>query len=124
MANRNGQKGTAWESEIVRVLKEAGWPYVERRRLAGRYDRGDIAGIPGVVIEAKSAKKFDLSGWLDEATEERDNDNADFGVAWFKRVRKASAADGFVLMDGRTFMWLLTSAEYGGKAPLPGGGAK
>lgn len=114
MANRSGRIGTAWESEIARVLVENGWPYVERRRLAGRYDRGDIAGIPGVVIEAKAAKKFELAGWLDEATEERDNDKADLGFCWFKRRGKASAADGFVLMDGRTVMMLLSAAGYGG----------
>lgn len=114
MANPSGRKGTSWESEIVRVLIAAGWPYVERRRLNGRYDRGDIAGIPGVVIEAKNAKKFALSGWLDEAHEERDNDKADLGFVWFKRAGKASAADGFVLMDGRTVMALLTAAGYGG----------
>lgn len=114
MANRSGRIGTAWESEIVRTLIENGWPYVERRRLNGRYDRGDIAGIPGLVIEAKAAKKHELAGWLDEAHEERDNDKADLGVCWFKRRGKASAADGFVLMDGATFMQLLTAAEYGG----------
>lgn len=120
MANPNGKAGTAWESEIVRVLKLWGWPYAERRRLAGKYDRGDIAGVIGVVIEAKAAKKFDLSGWLDEASEERDNDHADLGAVWFKRRGKASAADGFVLMDGRTFMQLLTGADYGGNAqPMP-----
>lgn len=116
MANPSGRKGTSWESEIVRVLVENGWPYVERRRLSGRYDRGDIAGIPGVVIEAKSAKKFELSGWLDEAIKERDNDKSAVGVCWFKRPRKTSAEHGFVLMDGQQFMALLTAAGYGGGA--------
>jgi hypothetical protein len=115
MANRNGRIGTAWESEIVRTLiEEGGWAYAERRRLSGRYDRGDIAGIPGVVIEAKAEKKFNLSGWLKEAHEERDNDHADLGFVWFKRRGKARATDGFVLMDGRTVMMLLTAAGYGG----------
>lgn len=111
---RIGRSGTPWESEIVRVLIAAGWPYVERRRLSGRYDRGDIAGIPGVVIEAKAAKTFTLAGWLDEAHTERDNDHADLGFVWFKRRGKASAADGFVLMDGNTVMMLLNAAGYGG----------
>lgn len=111
---RIGRSGTPWESEIVRVLKEHGWLYAERRRLSGRYDRGDIAGVAGVVIEAKCAKKFDLAGWLKEAHEERDNDKADLGFCWFKRRGKASAADGFVLMDGHTVMKLLTAAGYGG----------
>ena len=115
MANRNGRIGTAWESEVVRELIAHGWPYAERRRLQGRFDRGDIAGIPGIVIEAKAAKSHELSGWLNEAHEERDNDNADHGVVWFKRRGKAKAADGFVLMDGHTFMALLTAAGYGGE---------
>lgn len=116
MANPNGRKGTSWESEIVRELKAHGWPYAERRRLSGKYDRGDIAGLPGVVIEAKSARKYELSEWLDEANAERDNDNADLGVVWFKRRGKAHAADGFVLMDGHTALMLLTAAGYGGIA--------
>lgn len=116
MTNRNGQRGTAFESEIVRTLIERGWRYAERRRLSGRYDRGDIAGIPGVVIEAKCAKTFTLAGWLDEAHVERDNDKADLGVCWFHRRGKARAADGFVLMDGHTFMQLLTAAGYGGRS--------
>ena len=116
MTNRNGKIGTEWESEIVRTLKEHGWTYAERRRLNGRFDRGDIAGIPGCVIEAKRAKKFELAGWLTEAHEERDNDKTDLGFVWFKRPGKANAADGCVLMDGRTVMLLLTAAGYGGGA--------
>lgn len=112
--NRSGKIGTAWESKIVEALKEGGWPYVERRRLSGNKDRGDIAGIPGIVIEAKAAKTFTLAGWLDEAHTERDNDDADLGFVWFKRRGKAHAADGFVLMDGHTVMMLLTAAGYGG----------
>lgn len=116
MANRNGRVGTAWESEIVRTLQADGWLYAERRRLSGKFDRGDISGIPGVVIEAKSARKFELSQWLDEANTERDNDHADLGLVWFKRRGKPSAGDGFVLMDGRTAMLLLHAAGYGGLA--------
>ena len=114
MANPSGRKGTAWETDIVDYLVLEGWPYVERRRLSGRYDRGDIAGIPGVVIEAKNAKTHALAAWLDEANEECLNDHADLGVAWFKRRGRASAAEGFVLMDGKTFTRLLTAAGYGG----------
>lgn len=44
------RKGTSWESAIVQFLKENGVAHAERRALAGNADRGDIAGIPGVVI--------------------------------------------------------------------------
>jgi hypothetical protein len=113
MTNRSKAKGTAWESAIVAWLREQGWLHTERRALAGNVDRGDIAGIPGVVIEAKNAKTINLAGWLDEARAERDNDNADLGVVWFKRRGKSSPRDGYVLMDGDTFAWLLKSAGYG-----------
>ena len=114
VSNPSGRKGTAWETEICKTLKMCGWPYAERRRLSGSEDRGDIAGIPGVVIEAKNCRKTELASWVDEANIERDNDHADLGVAWFKRRGKTSALDGFVAMDGRTFLQLIHAAGYGG----------
>ncbi|MGH3502972.1 MAG: hypothetical protein ACRDQA_19075, partial [Nocardioidaceae bacterium] len=84
MSNPSRRKGTAWESAIVDYLRTQGWPYSERRALNGCNDRGDIAGIPGVVIEAKNAKTVTLGAWLDEAAIERTNDGADIGVVWVK----------------------------------------
>ncbi len=108
--NPSKQRGTSWESKIVDFLKEH-WPHVERRTLSGAKDRGDIAGIPGLVIEAKNAAHFALSLWLKEAHAERDNDGADLGVVWAKRRGKSSAGDGYVVMDGHTFAHLLRQAE-------------
>jgi hypothetical protein len=104
--------GTAWESEIVRHLNNAGWIHAERRRLAGALDKGDIAGIPGVVIEAKNTTGYDIAGALDEAETERQNAEANYGVAWIKRKGKPTAADGFVVMDGATFTRLLKEAGW------------
>jgi hypothetical protein len=106
------RKGTAWESSVVGYLRENGVPHAERRALNGSKDRGDIAGIPGVVIEAKNERRVELAAWLDEATTERDNDGAAIGVAWFKRRGKTSPGDAFVLMDGATLIKLLTDAGY------------
>jgi hypothetical protein len=111
--NKNKAAGTKWESQIVAHLTVNGFPHVERRALSGANDRGDIAGIPGVVIEAKSARALDLSGWLDEAHTERANDRARIGVVWFKRRGRASAGDGYVLMDGHTFTELLKESGWG-----------
>lgn len=116
MANPSGKKGTAWESMIVAFLQMNGWPHTERRRLAGQFDRGDIAGIPGVVIEAKNAKGVAIAAWVDEANTECMNDGAAVGVVWWKRRGKTSAGEGFVTMDGQTFIHLLTAAGYGGWA--------
>ena len=109
--NRSKAKGTAWESAIVTFLTER-WPHVERRALAGSKDRGDVMGLPGVVIEAKSAARLELSEWAKETAAEVANANARIGVTWIKRRGKTSAADGFVIMDGHTFAYLLKEAGW------------
>lgn len=38
--SRARDKGTAWESNVVRFLADRGWPNAERRALAGVNDRG------------------------------------------------------------------------------------
>lgn len=106
-------KGTAWESAIVDFLTRHGFPHAERRALNGALDKGDIAGIPGVVIEAKNCKTITLGAFVDEANRERDNAAACIGVAWVKRRGKASAADGYVVMDGPTFLTLLHASGWG-----------
>jgi hypothetical protein len=104
--------GTSWETEIVRALIDAGWPHAERRRLSGTYDRGDIAGVPGIVIEAKNTNRLDLATAVDEALTEGDNANARIAVAWLKRKGRIKAEDGYVVMDGDTFLRFLEAAGF------------
>lgn len=104
--------GTEWESEICRTLVEAGWLHAERRRLGGQYDKGDVAGIPGIVIEAKNEKTINLATSLNEAHVEKTNANAKHAVAWLKRRGRKSALGGYVVMDGDTFINLLKEAGY------------
>lgn len=106
------RKGTAWESAIVDFLRLRGWPNAERRAMGGANDRGDIAGVLGVVIEAKNARTTDLAGWWAEAEQERRNDGARHAVLWLKRRGKSGAGDGWVVMDGETFAALLDEAGY------------
>jgi hypothetical protein len=115
--------GTAWETAIVDYLRGRGWPHAERRALAGHLDRGDIAGVVGVVIEAKAVKTVELAAFLDEAHIEAANDRADLGVVWLKRRGRSSPADGYVVMDGATFTRLLTDAGYGGGTLVDAEGA-
>lgn len=115
--SRSKSKGTAWEGAIVRYLAVEGFPHVERRALAGTADRGDIAGIPGVVIEAKNCKSITLAAWVDEAAIEQANDGAEFSAVWHHRRGRASPADGFVTMSGSTFTRLLRAAGFGGPPP-------
>lgn len=106
-------KGARWESKIVDYLQIVwGLRNVERRARNGAKDRGDIAGLPSVVIEAKDAVKYDLAGWTTEAERERLNDNAAIGAVWAHRRGKASPADGYVILPGSQFVQLLCEAGY------------
>lgn len=99
--------GTQWESDIVQTLIDYGFPHAERRRLSGSKDRGDIAGVPGICIEAKNTKSYDLAGAVTEANTEAVNAVVPIGVAWIKRHGKSSPLDGYVVMDGATFLRLI-----------------
>lgn len=111
--NRSKTKGTSAETAIVGFLRDNGFPHTERRALAGNSDRGDIAGIPGVVIESKNCAKQELAAWLDEAKVEQSNDRADLGVVWHKRRGKGSPGDWFVTMSGAQFADILRQLGYG-----------
>lgn len=105
-------RGTRWESKIVDYLRANGVPHAERRALGGSSDRGDIAGIPGVVVEAKSTARVELAAWIDEAEAERINDRADVAVVWHHRRGKGSPGEGYVTMTGATLVALLAAAGY------------
>lgn len=118
--SRARAKGTRFESAIVDYLRNAGdLPHVERRARSGAKDRGDIAGIPGVVIEAKACREMELAKWVDEAEVERVNDGAAIGVVWHHRRGKGSPGDGYVTMSGWQFISLLMDAGYVPKATAP-----
>jgi hypothetical protein len=107
LTNRNRTKGTAAESAVVDYLIENGWPHCERRSLAGNQDRGDIAGLPGVVIEVKNHASLELAQWLDEALREGRNANASVAVVWHHRRGKSNPAQWYVTMQGEQFVKLL-----------------
>ena len=111
MTSKSKTKGSAWERAIVDYLRTVGWPFAERRLAGSTKDRGDIAGLVGVVIEAKNTARLDLAGWIEEADLERANDGAWLGIVWHKRRGKASAADGYVTMTGAQFTALLAMAQ-------------
>ena len=104
-------KGTRWETAIVNYLADF-WPHTERRTLNGAKDKGDISGIPGVVIEAKNQNRMSLAEWVDEAETERRNANAAVGAVWLHRKGRANPGDAYVVMTGAQFVALLREAGY------------
>lgn len=106
------RKGTSFESSIVDYLRANGVPHAERRALNGARDRGDIAGVPGVVFEAKSAARLELAAWVDETECERKNDGAEYGVTVIKRRGRGSAGDGYAVLPFAALLALLREAGY------------
>ncbi len=109
--SKSKQTGTRFESALVAYLRENGVPHAERRATSGANDRGDIAGVPGVVFEAKATAKLDVAGFMAEAAKERDNDDADIGVVVWKR-RQKPIGQAAVILPLEDFVFLLEEAEY------------
>jgi hypothetical protein len=104
-------KGTATETALVNYLRH--WiPHVERRRLSGAHDRGDIAGTPGLCWEVKSGARLDIAGWLHELAAEVHNDNARHGIIAVRPRGKPSPEDWFVVMTLPDLIELLIEARW------------
>lgn len=105
------QKGTAAETAVVRYLQAHGFPYAERRTLAGVNDRGDIAGLPGVVLEVKNCKRTELAGWLDELEVEMSNAGAYIGACIHKRRGTTDPGKWFATLPFSVLVDLLREGE-------------
>lgn len=110
--SKSKQKGTAAETAVVNWLKEQGREHVERRSLSGSNDRGDIAGIPVVVIEVKNHATMKLSEWLRELEVEIKNDNADTGVVIHKKKGTTNVGEWYATMSVDLWYQLLEEAGY------------
>ena len=112
MVNKPKQKGTAAESAVVSFLREHGFPHAERLALQGSADRGDITGIPGIVVEVKACQEYLFSAWLGEAEAERENAKADFGFVAAKPRMVGTTRTGqwYALMRHGAFRDLVLQA--------------
>lgn len=106
------QKGTAAETAVVNWLKEQGRKHVERRSLNGVNDRGDIAGVPGVVIEVKNHKEMKLSQWISELEIEIKNDKADTGIIIHKKRGTTNVGEWYATMPAQLWYDLIKEAGY------------
>ena len=82
--NRQKVKGDSYERTIINGLTDLGLD-VWRTKAGWTDDRGDIAGIPGCVVECKNHARPDLAGWITELQAEVANAQANTGVIIHKR---------------------------------------
>ncbi len=108
----NRGRGTAFETLVVRFLQSKGWIHAERRALHGTLDKGDITGTGPLVWECKNHKTLDISGWLKETEQERQNAKADHGILVVKRRSYGEPSDQYAIMRLDDLCNLLKEAGY------------
>jgi hypothetical protein len=81
--SKSKQKGTLAETAVADYLKQT-FPAVERRTLSGKNDKGDIAGVPGCVVEVKNQRSYKIHEWMKETDTERLNADSDLGILVIK----------------------------------------
>lgn len=97
--------GTAFETAIAAYLaRELESDYIERRRLTGANDKGDIAGVRDargqrLVLELKDyGGRLTPGPWVEEAHIEMGNDSAVAGIVVAKRRGTTNPGAQYVLM--------------------------
>lgn len=94
--------GTRFESLVAAYLARHVDDRIERRRLSGSNDRGDISGLRHmgrrVVVECKDyGGRLLPAQWITELDAERGNDDATAGIVVAKRRGTNKPADQWVL---------------------------
>ena len=100
-------KGRETETALCAFINQRHGTHVERRRLTGTKDQGDIAGIQGIVIECKSGGAIALSEWVRELFAEVANAKAEYGFLAIK-------------LPGRGGRWVAVAPYVPGKGETIG----
>ena len=117
--HRNSAKaaGTKFETLVTRYLRTTlDDDRIERRRMSGANDRGDISGLrhmgQRIVVECKDyGGQLKPGPWVEEAEVERLNDSAGIGIVVAKRRGTTNPGDQFVLMTLADLVALLTGSR-------------
>ena len=117
--NRNSAKaaGQRFESLVTRYLRTTlDDDRIERRRMSGANDRGDISGLRHmggrIVVECKDyGGRLQPGPWIEETERERLNDDAGVGIVVAKRRGTTTPGDQFVLMTLADLVALLTGSR-------------
>ena len=103
--------GTQMETLVAGYLNQHVDDRIERRRLTGSKDRGDIAGLrhmgQRIAVEVKNTARLTLAAWANEAEIARGNDDAGVAMIIHKRHGKGQPADQWVTMTLGDFVALL-----------------
>jgi hypothetical protein len=110
MGRASRRKGADHERTIVTWLRSRGRPHLERRIAGMNGDRGDLTGWPGVVVEAKNCKTWDVASWVDQLEQEIVEAHAETGVVVIKRPRTTDPGQFYAVMTLERWETLMTEA--------------
>lgn len=108
--SRNQRKGATFEQQCSDYITKRTGDEVIRKRPHGKNDEGDLFGIKfrrqRVTAECKCCKEMRLSDWVNQAEEERGNDDGDYAIVIHKRKGKGEKQFGenYVTMTLDTFL--------------------
>jgi Holliday junction resolvase len=105
------RKGSAFECQVVNYLRSAGFPQAAKTLAGASADRGDIQGLPGLVLECKSHRALNLAGWLAEARKEAENAGLTRFAVIAKRRGVADVAEAYAVMPLRLLAELLREGQ-------------
>jgi hypothetical protein len=106
---RSRRKGATFERVIADYLRASGFPSAERHLIGS--GQGDIAGIPGLVLEIKNCATFTPAAWFTQLYAAMDRAGASMGAVVHKRRGKTHPGLQFVTMDLESFVYLLERAS-------------
>ena len=118
MTSPQKRKGSAAELAVAKWLRKLGWIHAERSRAGWTDDRGDIDGMPGVCIEVKAEKKFDLPGYLRELEVEMANAKAWTGTVIIKRRGSMNVDDWYAVMPAKVWGELMLMLDQPTQNPV------
>lgn len=107
MANPRKDKGTLFETEVVKKLTEHGIRAVKPRQ-TGNKDVGDIHVEDDIILQAKAWSDYTtaLNAGVQGATKQAEHAKRPFGIAIVKKPRGA-ILDAYVVMPLSTFIRFL-----------------
>lgn len=104
------RKGYTAENEVVKHLRDNGFPYAERR--APGTDGPDITGTPGIAWEIKNQAKMELASWVDQAETQRAAIAAPYAPVIHKRKGVTDVGRWYATLPVNQLLSLLEEAGY------------
>jgi hypothetical protein len=112
------RKGSAAELAVAKWLRKLGWIHAERSRAGWQDDRGDIDGMPGVVVEVKNCKTISIPEWLRELEVEIANAQAWTGAVIAKRKGSTNVDDWYAIMPAKIWGELMLMLDEPNQNPV------